>query len=254
MSSRSFVPASSCGCTDAPVLRRSIFVVFIDILFIGLAVVAATGLKYDDWTLRSHRALQTAMTATLVPATVLILWLLRVYRGSWRLASVYDSVRICAAIVAASFLAFVGVNIVLQQPAAMSLFLIYALVAMALLLGSRMSYRILAASRERAVKGGVPALIYGAGQGGASTLREILSNPLVDLNAVGFIDDDPLRMGKTVNGVSIVGTSITSRPAYGRAERCGGDFDTEDPRICRCAGARGLRAHWREAGENGNPV
>ncbi len=205
---------------DTPVLRRSIFVVFIDILFVGIAVFAAIGLKHDDWTLRSYRALQTAMTATLIPTTVLILWLLRVYRGSWRLASVYDSVRICAAIVAASFLAFVGVNVVLQQPAAMSLFLIYALVAMGLALGSRMSYRILDASRERAVKGGVPALIYGAGQGGASTLREMLSNRHVDLHAVGFIDDDPLRVGKTVNGVPIVG-NVNNLEACVRSNRVG---------------------------------
>jgi len=205
---------------DAPVLKRSIFVVFIDILFVGVGVFAAIGLKHDDWTLSSYRALQTAMTATLVPTTVLVLWLLRVYRGSWRLASVYDSVRICAAIVAASFLGFVCVNIVFRQPTPMSLFLIYALVATALALGSRMSYRILAASRERAVKGGVPALIYGAGQGGAGTLREMLSNPHVDLHAVGFIDDDPLRAGKTVNGVPIVG-NVNILEACIRANQAG---------------------------------
>jgi len=50
-------------------------------------------------------------------------------------------------------------------------------------------------------------LIVGAGSAGSLLLREIRSRPDLGLFVVGFLDDDPGLKGKTVNGVSILGTT-----------------------------------------------
>jgi len=52
-------------------------------------------------------------------------------------------------------------------------------------------------------------LIIGAGSSGAALLREILSKPGLSMNVVGFVDDDPAK----------VGSSIHARPIYGPIAR-----------------------------------
>lgn len=48
-------------------------------------------------------------------------------------------------------------------------------------------------------------LIIGAGVAGTDVATEIKRNPDMDLKVVGFIDDDPNKMGIKVNGISVIG-------------------------------------------------
>ncbi|MFN3330652.1 MAG: hypothetical protein ACK419_06990, partial [Pyrinomonadaceae bacterium] len=50
-------------------------------------------------------------------------------------------------------------------------------------------------------------LIYGAGDGGEMVLREIYNNPKLNYLPVGFVDDDPMKQGKTINGLKIFGSN-----------------------------------------------
>ena len=83
---------------------------------------------------------------------------------------------------------------------------------------TRVSYRLADQITMRARIGGEPALIYGAGVGGAGAVREMLSNPAVGLTPAGFIDDDPARAGKSVNGYPILGS--VDQPRRGRGAQC----------------------------------
>ena len=58
--------------------------------------------------------------------------------------------------------------------------------------------------RQRAV--GTPALIYGAGKGGALLARELLQNRDRNLLPVGFIDDDVRKRGLVMEGTPVLGT------------------------------------------------
>ncbi|MDQ3219933.1 MAG: glycosyl transferase, partial [Acidobacteriota bacterium] len=46
-------------------------------------------------------------------------------------------------------------------------------------------------------------LIYGAGDGGELVLRELRNNSEWNYKPVGFIDDDPLKKGKVINGLRV---------------------------------------------------
>lgn len=46
-------------------------------------------------------------------------------------------------------------------------------------------------------------LIYGAGDGGEMVLRELRNNSEWNYRPVGFIDDDPLKKNKVINGLTV---------------------------------------------------
>ena len=71
--------------------------------------------------------------------------------------------------------------------------------------GSRLSFRVFASLIHRPRKEKVPVLIYGAGDGGEVVLRECRKNAQVDYRPIGFLDDDPLKQGRTVAGLRVLG-------------------------------------------------
>jgi FlaA1/EpsC-like NDP-sugar epimerase len=50
-----------------------------------------------------------------------------------------------------------------------------------------------------------PVIIAGAGVAGAMTVRELQTNKQIGLMPVGFVDDDPLKQGRKIHGVHVLG-------------------------------------------------
>lgn len=53
----------------------------------------------------------------------------------------------------------------------------------------------------------VPALLIGAGNAGAQVAQQLERHPELGLVAVGFLDDDPSKLGSVVAGVRVLGTT-----------------------------------------------
>lgn len=51
------------------------------------------------------------------------------------------------------------------------------------------------------------ALLVGAGRAGVMAVRELRSRRRVELEVLGFLDDDPLKLGSVVHGVKVLGTT-----------------------------------------------
>ena len=60
-------------------------------------------------------------------------------------------------------------------------------------------------SNRKKKEGGKRILIVGAGDAGEKTLREILDNPRISYEVIGFIDDAPGKRGRTLHGVPVLG-------------------------------------------------
>jgi UDP-GlcNAc:undecaprenyl-phosphate GlcNAc-1-phosphate transferase len=71
-------------------------------------------------------------------------------------------------------------------------------------IGSRISFRVLDGWYRRNGNRGANTLIYGVGRGGHMVLRELLSNPDLQMNPVGFLDDDPILWGRQVEGYPVL--------------------------------------------------
>src|SRR5436309_7169441 len=104
-----------------------------------------------------------------------------------------------------------GVVAVGLPPSVVALWL---LLTLALLLGARLLARLLHERPRgfRARRDARTVLIAGAGDGGRLVVREILRNPELGLNPVGFVDDDPTKRGMKVEGVRVLGTTGDDLP------------------------------------------
>lgn len=54
--------------------------------------------------------------------------------------------------------------------------------------------------------GGKRVLIYGAGEAGTRLLEDFQSHPQIGLQVVGFVDDNPTKVNRTIHGVPILGS------------------------------------------------
>jgi UDP-GlcNAc:undecaprenyl-phosphate/decaprenyl-phosphate GlcNAc-1-phosphate transferase len=191
---------------EAPVLQRALFPVFFDLGLVALAIYGAIVLKYDDWNVRAHRPL-AANLLTLLPAVTLVVFQgFRLYRGTWRHASVEDLMRSSAAVGTSCAAGFLLFELFPAGDGNLTFFLIYSLLLLLLVNGSRSSFRVLTQAKRRENRQGEPVVIYGAGMGGTLALREILSNGALGIHPAGFLDDDEGLAGRFVNGYPILGS------------------------------------------------
>ena len=92
-----------------------------------------------------------------------------------------------------------------------SIIALFFLIAIGLLIAVRFAVQVISDGRVRSPtvgKNARQALIVGGGEGGRLVVRELLRNPELNLRPVGFLDDDPRKLGmKDAHGLKILGTT-----------------------------------------------
>jgi FlaA1/EpsC-like NDP-sugar epimerase len=88
----------------------------------------------------------------------------------------------------------------------------FAILAFLGLVGVRVLRRTLSERQEvhqrpRAGRNAVPTMLIGAGRAGILVAKEIASRPDIGMVAVGFLDDDPAKIGTVMYGIPVVGTT-----------------------------------------------
>jgi UDP-GlcNAc:undecaprenyl-phosphate GlcNAc-1-phosphate transferase len=128
------------------------------------------------------------------------------YRGVWRAADVGDLIRGAWVTLLAVTLSYALAVLRIPPEGTLGFFSIDALALVTVVVGVRSTYRVLEYLRpgENATSG--TALIYGAGQNGQLILRELLRNPRLGLQPVGFLDDDPALLNRMVQRVPVLGS------------------------------------------------
>jgi UDP-GlcNAc:undecaprenyl-phosphate GlcNAc-1-phosphate transferase len=194
---------------EVPAFRSTFFAAFIDVMFVVGALYAAFILKYDDWRMVAHRDLARQLLPLVVAIFAPALALFRVYRGSWRLATVEDLVRPAMAVLSGSAASYAIAVVFFPIEPPLSLQAIFTIVLLSLILGSRASYRILSQWNSRAAAEGEAVVIYGADFSGTMAVREALTNRALAMKPVGFIDDDPRLHRRVIHGLPVLGSIDT---------------------------------------------
>lgn len=139
---------------------------------------------------------------------------LGVYTIIWRYVSLADATRLGVAIFASSLLMIVC-NFALSTAGVMSanelllgVFLVDGLFAFLLTSGIRAGRRIVheRISEMKIKEHGKLTLIYGAGANGLTLANRFKTDRHLDLNIVGFIDDDVEKVGHSIAGIRVLGS------------------------------------------------
>jgi FlaA1/EpsC-like NDP-sugar epimerase len=162
---------------------------------------------------------QVQMLPWLIATRGLVFAWFGLYNGIWRYTGIWELRNLVSA-VGLSSLVFYGITLV---PAAgaypRSVFVIDALVLAFVTGGLRLMVRLyrdnaLLRSSEPA-GAGRKILIYGAGEAGESIVRDISRKSIADCHPVGFVDDNPAKVGQSIHGVPVLGTRADLRRIIG---------------------------------------
>ncbi len=207
--------------TTLPVPRwvrhvRNRHVFLIDALFVAASVIIAFDLRLE--TLFPTGGMRNALVAYLLAALAVrlsVLVAMGIYNCYWLYADTDDLFHLTIALSVSSLglgVVFVGVVAPLWLNGfPRSVLIIDWLVSLMLIGGarfvlrkaSRLSHRLLGA--EEPVQQ-VSVLIAGAGAAGTLVAREVTDNPALGIDIIGFVDDDPAKVGSRVNGMQVLGT------------------------------------------------
>jgi UDP-GlcNAc:undecaprenyl-phosphate GlcNAc-1-phosphate transferase len=191
---------------ELPGVKRGFFIVLVDIALSFIAAYVSVGLKTDQWTGSSVRGSVLEIATTMAPITVVVFSWRRMYKGSWRMASLHDLTKAAVAVFILTPLGAIVIRGVEGPQYPISLLAIYGLITLLLTVAIRSSYVILSNSKQRSSHQGKPILIYGAGRRGVAAVHELFQNQAAGLRPVGFVDDDPEKSERIVNGLPVLGT------------------------------------------------
>jgi FlaA1/EpsC-like NDP-sugar epimerase len=88
---------------------------------------------------------------------------------------------------------------------------LFFLLTLAFLVAARFAVQLVSEGRVRSIRAGKGArevLIVGGGEGGRLVVRELMRNPQLGSRPVGFLDDDPRKLGiRDEHGLKVLGTT-----------------------------------------------
>ncbi|MBN1958145.1 MAG: polysaccharide biosynthesis protein [Desulfuromonadales bacterium] len=191
--------------------RKRFFIIFLlTCLIVVSSLLLAYAIRFDFSIPRAYWPRIGALIPAVLAIKLSFFWQFGCFRGWWRYVSMPDLVQIVKANFLGSivFVAYVVVVYRLDQVPRSVLILdgVFCFLAVS---GIRFFTR---AFREHYLplrKGSelkkTRVVIVGAGDAGQMIAREIRSNQLLDLDIVGFIDDDPVKKNTSFQGINVLG-------------------------------------------------
>jgi UDP-GlcNAc:undecaprenyl-phosphate/decaprenyl-phosphate GlcNAc-1-phosphate transferase len=186
--------------------KRRLLEVILDFFVIAFAYYLAFALRFEFYLSESLMKLYLTSLPIVVTATYVGFFLFGLYRGLWRYTGLEDLVRIARSVAAATVLSMTGLIFFYRFTGYSRIaFVAYGVLLFLGVAGSRLSFRLFGLAVSRTRKEKIPVLVYGAGDGGEVVVRECRTNSQLEYQPIGFLDDDPRKVGRTLAGLSIFG-------------------------------------------------
>jgi len=183
---------------------------FLDILLLPIATYFAFILRLERFDLGRYWPAYFVFTIFALILVPLVFRFTGVYSRYWRFASI-EELTLLAGSVSVGAMLIGGVSLLVTailpvSAVPRSIPVIFLGIALALLSAPRLLIRTLSGqplhSRDRNAR---RVLIAGAGEAGQMLARDIRQHPEMDMQVIGFVDDDPLKQSLTVRGLPIYG-------------------------------------------------
>jgi FlaA1/EpsC-like NDP-sugar epimerase len=190
-------------------VRRTL-VIAVHIGLWAAALYLAFGLRFDFHVPRIYRDMQPVWFPALLALRVFFFYRCGLFRGLWRYTGARDLVAILTATTLSSA-AFGALLVLGFGTFTRSVPVIEWLLAVTLVGGMRFFVRWLfrfSTEQAHAPDGGARrhrVVVIGAGDAGETLLREMLLRHVHRYEPVGFLDDDPRKLGENIHGVRVLG-------------------------------------------------
>lgn len=187
--------------------KRRVAEILIDILLISSAYFASYQLRYEGIISSHDMRLFVASLPWIIIIKLIIFSYMGLYRSIWKYVGIHDALDIIKATILSSF---VIITIILMSPArfkgySRAVFIIDSVLTITFIGGTRfiilLFREFIANWRTR----GKRILIVGAGDAGATVLREIKNNTSLNFRVIGFVDDDPQKIKTQIHGIPVLG-------------------------------------------------
>jgi FlaA1/EpsC-like NDP-sugar epimerase len=207
-----------------PIHRHSVPQLVVDGLLVALAYFLAYWLRFDDAIPANYDDLLEATIWWVVPVALVVLAGFGLYQRLWTFVSQREYEAVLKGVIVAT-VGVVGAVALLHpvqttppfhlrsSPVTLpaSVIALFVLLALALLIGARFVVHLVVEGRVRSfrvAKGARDVLIVGGGEGGRLVVRELVRNPQLRMRPVGFVDDDPRKLGvKDEYGLRVLATT-----------------------------------------------
>lgn len=194
--------------------QRMVLLILADIVFVVVASFLAMYIRMEfimDWEMWSH---YTDWVWLDILITVIVYAFFNLYRSLWEFASMVELRRMLTAVCVADFIKLFVYVLILDIILPRSWYIMDPIMLLTLTSLTRFFYRNLRSMRNNSYfKIGAndvkKVMIVGAGESGNILLRESFLSNQLDKKVVCLIDDDPMKKGRFMNGVPIVGNRDT---------------------------------------------
>ncbi|HUW22935.1 MAG TPA: nucleoside-diphosphate sugar epimerase/dehydratase [bacterium] len=187
---------------------RRLFTIVVHFILVIIAYVGAFYLRFDFRLRSEYFPIILKTLPLLIIIKMAIFYYYGLFSGLWRYASIDDLWRIIKANFFSTAVFILGVvfiyNIV-GYPR--SIFFLDGILCIAFIGGLRFVTRLfIEIFKPVSAKINKRVIIVGAGEAGVMVLRECRNNPAMNMEIVGFIDDNPTKKNLRIQGIKILGT------------------------------------------------
>ena len=186
--------------------KRHAIEVLLDFIFIVVSYCLAYYLRFEN-TLRENLTFLTQSFPIVVASCISGFFLAGIYRGIWHFITLFDISRFFKGVLFGVGISLFSLTILYRfEGYSRAVFIIFGTFLFLLTVGSRLLFRFFDEIVRRNTNSTATkkVVIYGAGQAGKLLLDEWSRNArYAEYSVVGFIDDDPLKGGQTLGGISI---------------------------------------------------
>ena len=156
----------------------------------------------------------------LIPFKIIIFYLFGLYRGMWRYTGMRDLQSLLRANVFSSLIVITALLLIYRfEGFSRSIFIMDGVLCFLFTAGFRVLIRVYYSNKNSGMKLtlakalgfknhhllGRSTLLLGAGSAGEALIREIEHNPALNIQPVGFLDDDTAKKGLSLHGIPVLG-------------------------------------------------
>ncbi len=189
---------------------RKFFIITLQAIIIPASYFISFGLRFDFEIppVQIDNFIKTV--PLLIVLRLLFLYYFDLFSGWWRFVSIEDLIRISKAVVLSSISFIASVVFFFSLTSfPRSVFILDTLIIFLFLCGIRLLTRIFREEfkTKKYFKAKKNILIVGAGNAGVTILNEIRNSSDLQLNPIGFVDDNPAKKNFKIRGIEVLGTS-----------------------------------------------